>query len=359
MKNRTKHKLIIIMIVNLCCLLMLAQNDLDYQLDDNQRILVFEREKGNKVTNKIEFFVGDTLKSNQSPIVGKYEIIEDTLVFKPYFPFRYGLTYSARINKKLVFRFKIPYPEHIVAPELEAIYPSDNIIPENQLKFYIHFNQPMSEGYAYQCIRLVSLANGIVEDPFVQLQPELWDEDRQRLTLWLDPGKIKRGLNPNLERGTPLQNGQEYVLLINRGWKSTFNLPLKANYHKSFKVVEADRTKPSVNSWKIKPPQSPIGSALLIQFHEALDHALLLNTIKVYDASGKTINGEIRILEQEHQWAFTPNNPWKKGAYKIQIDAKLEDLAGNNLNRLFDRDLASVNEEEMEKDFFWYKFIVE
>jgi len=35
-------------------------------------------------------------------------------------------------------------------------------------------------------------------------------------------------------------------------------------------------------------------------------------------------------------------NNWNKGNYKLLIEAKLEDLAGNNLNRLFDTDITQA-----------------
>ena len=357
-KSAIKLKLVIVVMINLFCLLLLAQKPLEYQLDGNQRILVFNLEK-EAISDQVKFFVGDKVKEGQSSIIGNYQYNEDTLVFKPHFPFSYGLKYATLINGEYSFTFEIPYPENIVAPALEAIYPSMDILPENQLKFYIQFDQPMSEGYAYKCVRLVSLKEGIIEEPFVQLQPELWDEERKRLTLWLDPGKIKRDLNPNLEKGTPLQKGQEYILLINGSWKSAYNLPLKANYHKSFQVGEADRIKPSLKNWNIRSPESAARSTLKIHFNEPLDRALLFNTIKVFNADNHEIEGQIVVLGQECQWEFTPNESWKVGAYRIRVDTSLEDLAGNNLNRLFDRDLTNALEVVEEKDFFWYNFIIE
>ena len=35
------------------------------------------------------------------------------------------------------------------------------------------------------------------------MPPELWDRPRRRLTLLLEPGRIKRGLVPNAELGAP------------------------------------------------------------------------------------------------------------------------------------------------------------
>ena len=40
---------------------------------------------------------------------------------------------------------------------------------------------------------------------FLDLQPELWNAEGTVLTLWLDPGRIKRDLIPNKELGIPLK----------------------------------------------------------------------------------------------------------------------------------------------------------
>jgi len=42
----------------------------------------------------------------------------------------------------------------------------------------------------------------------------------------------------------------------------------------------------------------------------------------------------------ETQLVFTPALPWKSGHYSITVMSILEDLAGNNLNHLFDVDLT-------------------
>ena len=62
----------------------------------------------------------------------------------------------------------------------------------------------MSTGDAYQHIRLLDETGREVPRAFLQTAHELWDERRQRFTLILDPGRIKRGLRANLEDGAPL-----------------------------------------------------------------------------------------------------------------------------------------------------------
>ena len=66
-----------------------------------------------------------------------------------------------------------------VPPSVAAVYPSADVLPENLLKFYIHFSAPMSRGEAYQRIHLMHEGSE-VKDPFLELGEELWDVDQTR-----------------------------------------------------------------------------------------------------------------------------------------------------------------------------------
>jgi hypothetical protein len=67
-----------------------------------------------------------------------------------------------------------------------------------------------------------------------------------------------------------------------------------------------------------------------------MDHALLERTLSVSGVSGK-----IAIRNQETEWRFTPDSPWKAGNYELAIDSDLEDICGNRLDRPFDVDLRA------------------
>ena len=58
------------------------------------------------------------------------------------------------------------------------------------------------------------------------------------------------------------------------------------------------------------------------------------------DETGKLLAGEVEISNEESIYSFIPDEPWSKGTFIVQIEARLEDLAGNNLNRPFDRDMS-------------------
>lgn len=47
-----------------------------------------------------------------------------------------------------------------------------------------------------------------IEDPFLPLDTELWSHDATRFTVLFDPGRVKRGILPNVEMGRALYPGR-------------------------------------------------------------------------------------------------------------------------------------------------------
>ena len=113
----------------------------------------------------------------------------------------------------------IPAPREGGQRSYEAVYPSIDVLPENQLKFYVHFSAPMSRGDSYQHIRLLDADGKPVDAPFLELAEELWDDTGQRLTLLLDPGRVKRDLKPHKEVGRAMVDGGRYTLVIRDDWR--------------------------------------------------------------------------------------------------------------------------------------------
>ena len=76
-----------------------------------------------------------------------------------------------------------------------------------------------------------------------------------------------------------------------------------------------------------------------MRFDRPLDHALLQHCIEVKDDAGRPVRGQPEVGPAERSWTFTPAAPWAEGDYRLAVDPRLEDLAGNSLARVFDRDL--------------------
>ena len=114
-----------------------------------------------------------------------------------------------------------------VPARLVQVYPTSDRLPENQLKFYVHFSAPMSRGDSYRYIHLLESENGEVDLPFLELGEELWSQDGTRLTVFFDPGRIKRGLKPREEVGPSLEEGKSYTLRIDADWPDAPSDPLE------------------------------------------------------------------------------------------------------------------------------------
>jgi hypothetical protein len=63
-------------------------------------------------------------------------------------------------------------------------------------------------------------------------------------------------------------------------------------------------------------------------------------TIQIRDTNGQIIKGEFENSDKGKVLLFTPVANWRPGRYILEIESRLEDLAGNNMNRLFDEDLT-------------------
>jgi len=117
-------------------------------------------------------------------------------------------------------------------------------------------------------------------------------------------------------------------------------------------MVDADRISPTPENWSLVLPKGNTKDPLIIRFGESLDHALATKALEIIAPSGQPINGNVVLQKEDTEWVFTPSNNWKASSYSIQIKAELEDVAGNNLNRLFDRNIEK--EDTLKKSLPYY-----
>jgi hypothetical protein len=284
------------------------------------------------------------------PLSGRFEVEGDAVCFAPRFPFLEGARYSLLVRslsgEKVAgspqeWTIQLPSQPGTATTEIRALYPTTTEVPVNLLKFYLHFSAPMSEGWAARAVRVYRADNGApLYDVFLALEPELWDPHHRRLTLLLDPGRIKRGLVPHREVGYPLIEGVPIVVKIDAAYRDAAGRPLRAGFERRYEVGPAVRVRIEPATWQHASPCAGAQTPLTIQFDRPLDHALLAHCLCVRDALGIPVAGEASIGKEERGWHFTPESPWKPGRYTVAVDPILEDLAGNSLLRVFDRDLT-------------------
>jgi hypothetical protein len=296
-----------------------------------------------------------SLPADQPPLLGRYEVMGNSVSFTPRFPLDPAIALRARLDlrilggsREVVSEFQTvaalrtaPGPTPITLSSVTQVSPTGVALPENLLRFYIQFTQPMSRGEAYRHIRLLDAAGIPVKDPFLELDEELWSPDGKRFTLLLDPGRIKRGLKPREEIGPVLREGRSYTLVIDRRWPDAAGHLLAREYRKSFRVGPPDMTPLDPATWRLSTPRGACLDPLEVRFPEPLDHALVMRLISVVEPSGEHVDGAAELAEGQTLWRFVPRSFWKTGAtYRLVIGTELEDLAGNAIGRPFEVDLA-------------------
>ncbi len=283
-------------------------------------------------------------------VSGNYQVLERALRFTPYFPFESGIRYRASFDLRplgrnaltdiLTLEFSFPSRVSTMATHVVQVFPSDDLLPENLLRFYIRFSNSMQRGRAEQEISLLGPGGRPAPDVLYRPPVELWDRSMRHLTILLDPGRLKRGVGPNRELGPPLKTGLDYTLVVGSGMRDVSGRSLSKRFYKTFCVAEPVREPIEVNQWVVVAPGGDTRHPLVLVFPRPLDWALLLHTITVASEGGRTIPGRIAIDQCEKRWSFTPSSPWVAGLYKMQVESTLEDVCGNTVAGPFDRPLS-------------------
>ncbi len=285
-----------------------------------------------------------------SPMVGRHRVVDGVLRFTPRYPLLNGMQYIARFQPESMEKTNLAQPPIELAYSVPskppgppstvlAIYPSGNRLPENQLKFYLQFSAPMSRGEAYRRVHLLDERGRAVERPFLEIGEELWDAGATRLTLLLDPGRIKRGLVPREEEGPILEEGKSYVLAVDADWADAEGRPLGAGSRKAFRAGPPDEVQPSPTSWTFVSPATGTRDPLVVRFPEPLDQAILRRAIGV-ESAGAVVAGRSEVGPGETSWRFVPDRAWPDAAIALRVDTELEDLAGNSIGRPFEVDVV-------------------
>ncbi len=282
------------------------------------------------------------------PMMGAMQRVDGGLVFKPRFPLRPNTEFIVAVQQNASlkpFHLKVSTPAtEQPTTTINAVFPSSSVLPENTLKFYICFSAPMRKGEIYDFIKLRQVDGAEIELPFLEIEQELWSRDSTRLTLLLDPGRIKRGLKPREEMGPIFVSGKSYELVVDGAWPDARGVELGKTFVKQFRVSDEDRTQPDPRRWKVVHPKVASDDPLVLEFSEPLDHPMLQRAIRVVDANGDSVAGKLNLSDHEKRWSFVPDGLWRRGEYSVLIDENLEDNAGNSIGRAFDIDVFNETE---------------
>jgi hypothetical protein len=304
-------------------------------------------------------------------VLGDYRVIDGVVRFRPLFPFAAGSDYTCRFDPGSrgveggeaagmgppALTFTMPNPVRPEATRVTMVHPSLTTVPENLLRVYITFSAPMQRKGVHDHVRLLDRDGEEIALPFVQVEQGLWDAESRRLTLFLHPGRIKRGVGPHDSMGPVLQAGETYRLVIDGDLRDAQGYPLSSAHEEQFMVVAADRVSPDPSTWVIGAPHS-LSAPVTLHFPEALDHALLGRFIVVLNAGGALVPGRVAVTPEGTGWSFVPGDAWVPGAYRLVVNPALEDLAGNTLTHLFDEEAGAVTTAQQSTEVREIKFSV-
>ena len=271
-------------------------------------------------------------------VAGTWSVAGKNIRFEPQFPLAPGIAYriTGDLPKPLVFTIPKPPPGPVVS--IAAVYPSANVLPENTLRFYVHFTGQVTRGEIYKNVKLLRDDGVEVKRPFLELDEELWSADGLRVTMLFHPGRVKRELVPREEDGPILEEGRTFTMVFGRGWKDAEGRPLAREFRKTFRVGPPEDTRIDLNTWSLMAPRPGGDSPVIVRLAKPADKALLGSTISVLDSQGKPVAGDVTVGGGERVVTFVPAKPWMRDEYRLVVDPRLEDVCGNRVGEPFEVD---------------------
>jgi len=286
---------------------------------------------------------------DSTPIKGRYMATDSSVDFRPAFPFDAGRSYAARFDPA-----RLPTPRSDSAISIvvvvagaaahagavvQRMLPTADTLPENLLRVYLEFSAPMSREPGTSFVHLVDDRGREVTHAFLPLDADFWNPAHTRYTVFLDPGRVKRGILPNEQLGRALRAGRAYAIVVDSAWRDALGAPLARGFRHDFRVGPAVMSPISIATWIVTPPRAGARDSLVVRFPTPLDHGLLRRAVGVETVRGTAVPGEIHLGAGEREWRFRPRDAWRAGSYRLVVLAILEDVAGNGIGHAFEVDM--------------------
>jgi hypothetical protein len=244
------------------------------------------------------------------------------------------------VGKPVSVEYRVPALAAKTPPRVVKVFPTAGVLPANVLRFYIYFDRSMRGGKdIFKHINIVDDKGKIVEDPW--LLDEIWDEENNCLIIYIQPGRIKWGVELRELLGPVFFEKRAYSLVVRGDVADLDGNKLGTDFVKKFRTSPEDRVRIDLRRWQVSPPQAGTSERLTVGLGKSIDHRGLEKALSVVDANGKRLEGAVAIGKDENTWHFTRRGTWGKGDYFLHIDGKLEDVAGNTPLRPFDLDLKA------------------
>lgn len=294
--------------------------------------------------------------ADRPAVSGEWAAVADRVVFTPKYPLKAGTRYRV-LGAGERLEVHVAKAERGRPTRISHIYPSGTELPENVLRFYIEFNQPMPRGNVYRYVSVLDDKGKRDVLPFVELDNELWNADQTRLTLLIDPGRIKKEVKPRIDLGPVFRQGRKYTLVVSGKWPTLDGDRLGKDLVKPITIKAAVDDGIDPKAWKVTAP-ADAESALRVEFGRPLDRVILARSFAVVGPEGRAVPGTAEPADGETTWSFRPAGKWAAGKYILRTDTGLEDVCGNRIGMPFEVDLLKPPPKEVKVDHVDLPFTV-
>src|SRR6056297_608601 len=147
-----------------------------------------------------------------------------------------------------------------VADGAVEIYPTAEELPANLLRFFVYFPRPMERGDILDHVALVDETGREVAGALLGTRYDLWSPDATRLTILLDPGRVKTGLAAHHTMGRALEEGRRYALHVRATAMDAEGCPLGFETMQSFVAGPPDLDPPAPGAWALTRPEAGRGT---------------------------------------------------------------------------------------------------
>ncbi|WP_327287858.1 hypothetical protein [Streptomyces sp. NBC_01198] len=212
------------------------------------------------------------------------------------------------------------------------ISPQAGVLPANTLRFYLHFPRPGEARFDRDRLWLLDQEEQVVREPFLVLSSELWSVDGRRLTVLMEPGRIKRGLGADPSHEAALVVGRTYSLVV-----TALGQTARHTFRVSDPVLEAvDET-----HWSLVSPPAGSLDPVVVNFDRVMDAALCQDEIAVLAPSGEVVRTHVSPAPDGTAARIIPSHPWRAGEHRLLVSERLEDVCGNRLGEALDHGLGA------------------
>jgi hypothetical protein len=212
------------------------------------------------------------------------------------------------------------------------ISPRAKFLPANTLRFYIEFPRTGEAHFDRDHLWLLNENEEVVPEPFLVLSQELWSGDGRRLTVLMEPGRIKRGLGTDPSRDPALVVGRTYSFVVTA---------LGQTARHTFRVSDPVREALDETRWRVDSPPAGSLDPAVVHFERVMDAALSEDEIGVVHSSGEPVSTRAFLTSDGNAAQLIPSRPWRPGQHWLIATERLEDVCGNRLGEAFDHDLAA------------------